>query len=292
MDRGRLSFMHGDLRLTENIWQIASDAAELAPRLCSACRNFHTLWPYHRLAQAAGGDVTAPEVYASIERLLSPGGQRILIGGSANSGLLAVVARACAPDTDITVLDRCATPLELCRRFAERWAIPVDLLHLDLAELAVISKYDVVFIHMLLQFIPFDRHLEVLTRVRRSLKPSGRMVLVFRTSPPLSEDLVTEYRSGYPLGLIEQLEAKGIPLPASRESFRRELELYFEERRAREGTHTCREDLEQDVIAAGFGIKELKPIAASMSSRFVQFNDRIGLQRFLMVAAPVAEQRS
>jgi SAM-dependent methyltransferase len=278
--------MQGELLFSEDVRQIAADAAELAPSLCDTCENFHTLWPYHRLAQAAGGDVAATLVCSTLQRLLSQPGRRILIGGSADSGLLAVVANAASPGTAITVLDKCKTPLELCRRFAERWSLPIDVLHLDLADLEATGAYDVVFVHMLLQFIPRDRHRGVLSRIRRSLRADGRLVLVFRTSPRLTETLAAEYQSDYPLGLIEQLEARGIPLPQSRESFRRQLEIYFDERRAREGTHNSHEDVERTAKDAGFRIEELTAIGASMSSPFTQFNARIGLQRFLMIAAP------
>jgi SAM-dependent methyltransferase len=278
--------MQDDLRFTENVRQIAADAAELALRLCDTCGNFHTLWPYHRLAQAAGGDVAAPLVRSALKHLLSPSDRRILIGGSADSGLLAVVANAASPGTAITVLDRCATPLELCRYFAKRWLLPIDMIHLDLAKLEVASAYDVVFVHMLLQFIPPDHHREVFSRIRRALRPQGRLVLAFRISPRLTDALAAEYRSSYPLGLIEQLDARGIPLPEGREAFARKLEIYFEERRAREGTNASRQDVEKAVEDAGFEIEQLTPIDARMSPAFVQFNSRIGLQRFLMIAAP------
>jgi hypothetical protein len=86
--------MQGELLFSEDVRQITADAAELAPSLCDTCENFHTLWPYHRLAQAAGGDVAATLVCSTLQRLLSQPGRRILIGGSADSGLLAVVANA------------------------------------------------------------------------------------------------------------------------------------------------------------------------------------------------------
>src|SRR5215472_6117076 len=38
----------------------------------------------------------------------------ILIAGAADTGLLALVARATSSDAEITVLDRCDTPLEMC----------------------------------------------------------------------------------------------------------------------------------------------------------------------------------
>jgi SAM-dependent methyltransferase len=277
--------MHGDLRLTEDLRQLAMDSVDLAPRLCGSCRNFHKLWPYHRLAGATGGDVTAPLVCSVLGRLLSPGSRHILIAGSADSGLLAVVARTASPGTAITVLDRCGTPLELCRRFAKRWSLTIDTVHLDVADLTAVSDYDVIFIHMLLQFIPLDRHLDILLRIRKALKPEGRLVLVFRTRPRLVDKFGDEHRYDFSRRLIQELEARNIPLPEPRESFQRDLEMYFEERRAREQTHAARADVEQLATDAGFDIEEIEPIDSTIAKPFVQLAARRGLQRFLMVAA-------
>ena len=129
------SRMHGDLRFSEDLRQLAAEAPNLASCFCGDCQNFHFLWPYLRLAGASGGDVGAAQVHASLTSLLSAGGQSILIAGAADSGLLSVVARAAGSDTEIVIIDRCRTPLELCRRFAAQWSLPVETLHRDLIEL-------------------------------------------------------------------------------------------------------------------------------------------------------------
>ena len=54
--------------------------------------------------------------------LFAQGRRHVLIAGSQDTGVLALVARAGAKhDANITVLDICETPLELCRRFAAQW---------------------------------------------------------------------------------------------------------------------------------------------------------------------------
>jgi SAM-dependent methyltransferase len=282
--------MHGEPRFSEDLRQLAVEAAEVSGRLCGSCANFHMLWPYNRLAKASGGDVAAPLVRSALSGLLSQSGRSVLIAGCADTGLLAVVARAANSGTDITVLDRCETPLELCRRFAGRWSLPIQTVHLDLMKLAEQSSFDVVFAHMVLQFIPASHSLDVLLRMRGSLRPDGRLVLVFRTSPRIEGSLVPEYLRGYPMNLIEQLEDSNVPLPEPREAFRRRLEVYFEERRAREGTHTSRAEVEELIKAAGFVIEEITPIDANMSEPFRQFCAKIGLQRFLAIAKPSSQR--
>jgi 2-polyprenyl-3-methyl-5-hydroxy-6-metoxy-1,4-benzoquinol methylase len=282
--------MHGDLRSVEDLSQVAAEAFEVAQRLCGSCRNYHSLWTYQRIAGASGGGVAAPVVQAVLGRLLSAPGRKILIAGCADTGLLAVVSRAAHPHSHIVVLDQCETPLELCRRFARRAALAVETLRLNLEELPAESTFDVVLAHSLLQHIAADRRIEVLSRLRRSLRPGGRLVLVSRTSDRIGGKLLPEYREGYARHLLEQLEAMKIPLPEPHDAFRRRIETYAEEHRAREGAHASREELEQLIEAAGFAIQDLMPIDASQSDPFRVLAAKISKQRFLVIAANQAQQ--
>jgi SAM-dependent methyltransferase len=278
--------MRGDLRFNEDLRQLAVDTPKLANRFCGDCQNFHFLWPYLRLAGASGGDVEAVLVHSALSSLLSGNGQKILIAGAADTGLLAVVARAANAGTEIVIVDRCKTPLELCRSFATKWSLLVDMLHLDLGKLSEQSCFDVVFAHSLLQFISPDRRVDVLSRMRRSLRPDGRLVLVFRTSARIEGNLLQEYREAYPRHLIEQLERMNVILPESCENFRRRVEIYSTEREAREGAHASAAEVEELIEAAGFAIENLMSIEASMSAPFRDLTAKIGKQRFIAIAKP------
>jgi SAM-dependent methyltransferase len=275
-----------DLRFTEDLRQLAAEACDIARHLCGSCENFHLLWPYLRLAKASGGDVDEQLFRTALNRMLSGSDQKVLIAGAADTGLLAVVARAASSDPGIVVLDRCATPLELCRRFSNRWLLPVKTLQMDLVALDVRATFDVVVAHSLLQFILPDRRVDVLSRLRRSLRPGGRLLIVFRTSARIEGSLLREYRETYSKNLIERMEEMNIPLPEQREDFRRRVDEYSEERRTREGAHQNRADVEQLIETAGFSIEELTSIEANLSAPFRQFNAKIDKQRFLMVAKP------
>lgn len=115
--------MQGD-RFSEDLPQLAAEAWEVADRFCGSCKNLHLLWPYYRLAGSPGQDVSF--IHPVLKRLFSSPGRSVLIAGCADTGLLALAARAAHADTAITVVDRCETPLELCRRFAHRWAIAAN----------------------------------------------------------------------------------------------------------------------------------------------------------------------
>jgi ubiquinone/menaquinone biosynthesis C-methylase UbiE len=276
--------LSGNLRFNEDLRQLAAEAYNVARRQCDSCINFHLLWPYLRLAKASGGDVDEPSFRTALTRLLSGRDQKVLIAGAADTGLLAVVTRAAGSSPEIIVVDRCATPLELCRHFASRWSLPVETLQADLTELELMAAVDVVVAHSLLQFIPADRRVDVLSRLRRSLRPGGRLLLVFRTSARIEGSLLREYRDSYSKNLIEKLGEMNIPPPEEHEDFRRRIDEYSEERRMREGAHQNCADVEQLIEDAGFAIEELASIEANQSAPFRQFNAKINKRRFLIVA--------
>jgi len=277
--------MHGDLRFAEDLPQLAAEAADVARRLCGSCQNLHLLWPYLRLAGASeGGRVGERHIHHVVQRLGSGDGRKFLIAGAADSGLLAVMARAVSPGTSIVVLDRCETPLELCRRFAKRWSLPIETLHVDLMQFSLPSAFDIVLAHSLLQFIPADRCVDVLSQLRRSLRPNGRLVILFRTSARIEGSLLPEYRQNYPTHLIKRLDRTNIALPEPREKFRRRLEIYAEERRAREGAHTSRSEVEQLIEAAGFAIESVTAIESNLSAPFQQLTAKVSKQHYLAVA--------
>jgi len=273
--------MQGE-RFSEDLRQLAGEAWEVAGRLCGACRNLHVLWPYQRLAGSPGRDVAVVEPV--LRRLLSASGRKVLIAGCADSGLLALVARTANPATAITVVDRCETPLELCRRFARRWDFTVDTDHLDLTELSATSSFDVVFAHELLQHIPADRRVDTLSRMRHAMRAEGRLVLVFHTSNRVDGDAVTAYQQHFPQHLIERLEANGVALPEPREAFRRRTESYADEWRAREGALASRAEVESLLGVAGFDIEDLTPIEVDRPKQFRELAAKVNKQRFLAVA--------
>ncbi len=279
--------MSRDIRFGEDLPQLAAEASDVAPRLCGACQNFHLLWPYLRLAGASGGGgVGEPLVHSALNRLLSGPAGKILIAGAADTGLLSVVARGVHVGTEIVVLDRCETPLELCRRFARRWSLPIETMRVDLMEFAVERRFDVVFAHSILQFIPADQRVDVLSRLQHSLRPDGRLMIVFRTSSRIDGALLPEYREAYPKQLIQSLEDASVALPERRDDFRRRVQNYAEERRAREGAHLSRADVEKIIEAAGFAIDEVASVEASLSAPFRQITDKIEKRRFLAIARP------
>jgi SAM-dependent methyltransferase len=171
---------------SERLSDLAAQAYQLSDRLCGACRNLHALWPYMRLLRSSTGvEHQGSNLEIALRGLIAGGLRKILIAGAADTGLLALVLRAAANNNvHICVLDICETPLELCRRVAHEWSLPIDTLKLDLRRLDVEQQFELVLVHGTLHFIAAaDRH-DVLNRIRRALGPGGCSCCYSRPANP------------------------------------------------------------------------------------------------------------
>src|SRR5215469_2395552 len=183
---------------SEPLPELAVETFDVAARQCASCRDTHTLWPYIRLSRTSIG---AEREGSRLEPLLAellPERPVILIAGAADTGLLALVARATSSDAEITVLDRCDTPLEMCRRLSARWGRLIATLHQDLRDLDIRDQFDLVLLHHTLQFVPAEHRMTVLLNLARALHPNGYLVHSFNVSRSLSGALGAEHRDVYP----------------------------------------------------------------------------------------------
>lgn len=277
--------MPENIRFSEDLPRLAAEASTIAPRLCGRCRNYHFLWPYLRLVGAPGAvDTGKLHLRQIVSDALSPGKKRVLIAGCADTGLLALVAEA-ARDAEIVVLDRCETPLELCRRYAQRWGLSIRTLHLDLENLAEPSSYNLVLAHSILPFISAERRVQVLRRLRRCLHNDGRLVLRFRARGPSDSADLIAYRSFVPGHLLERLARMGVPLPEPRQAFLDRLDSYVQERHARD-VEVSLTDVEQLLDAAGFAMASLTQLSSHGPAPFQQMAASALKRRFLAVAIP------
>jgi len=162
-----------------------------------------------------------------------------------------VLRAAANNNVHICVLDICETPLELCRRVAREWSLPIDTLKVDLRRLNVEQQFELVLIHGTLHFIAAaDRH-DVLNRIRRALRPEGLLVLLFNTS-----------------------------------SFCARLVAHSQQRQLREGAFTDPQDVKHLVGAAGFALLSCGQINVEVAGKANDFVSRFSKRRFLAVAKP------
>jgi SAM-dependent methyltransferase len=273
----------------EDLPRIAAKGFQLAGRLCRGCGQLHALWPYIRLARAtsAGLEDASLRLQSVLTGLVAAGRRDVLVAGSADTGLLALVARAGAGQPlDIVVLDRCETPLELCRRLAQRWSLPIATLHEDLDDLDRPGHFDIVLVYGTLHFLAPDRRADVLARMRRSLRPNGRLVLRVNASRRIEGDLTEEGRDGYADWVPEELSRIGMPLPEPLEAFRERLRLHAMSREHREGAFGAPEEIQALLAQAGFVTREWLELGVKLSAPVQEFVAKTGKRRFVVIAEP------
>ena len=278
----------GNVRFAEDLPRLAAAAAELACCFCDTCQNYHFLWPFLRLIDSPGSASDGGGSFEAIlAELIANGRRQVLIAGAADTGLLSIVARAAVGhQAGITVLDRCNTPLELCRQFADQWSLDIETMHIELDKLSIDARFDTVFVHSTLDLVAPDRRLDVLTRLRRALRPDGRLVLRFRTMGAAEPGNLANYRNAVPVHLIERLDSLNIPLPEPRDALRRRIESYAAERQAREARAGDCADMQQLIDAAGFSVQSITPIKTDHSAAFGPATPAASNRRFVVLAAP------
>lgn len=270
----------------ERLADLAAQAYQLSDRLCESCRDLHALWPYIRLSRSSTGIEGQGSPVANVLRRLISGGRRdVLIAGAADTGLLALVARAAAGQSvNIVVLDICETPLELCRRFAQQWSIPIKTLRRDLREFDDRRQFDVVLVHGTLHFIDEKGRLTAATRIRDSLRLEGRMVLLFNTSKALAPVPHDDIHAEYALAVLSELRSRGIPLPDAEAVMHGRLVDHSRRRQMREGAFVEAADAERLLESAGFKTISCEQIDVPFSAKAADYVSRILKRRFMLVA--------
>jgi len=189
----------------EPLARSAPIAWRAAPETCNAdapgaggCAWYHGLWQYLRLL----GLVTAPPAHGRffIDTLagLARRGEcaRVLISGSADYALLALVVHALRPDPDhprlapqITVVDRCETPLLLNRWYAREAGVAVETGRSDILRWGLgpgagrEGNFDVVCTHSFLGYFTDPQRAALMARWHALLRPGGRVVTINRVRP-------------------------------------------------------------------------------------------------------------
>lgn len=167
-------------------------ARELAGRLCghdplsgSTCAWYHGFWQYVRLlGLGASPSVHAARLLPALRSLARTGShQRLLISGAADYSMLATVVTAYSAEQARlrpVVVDMCATPLYMCRWYADRIHCEIATVASDIRSVAVTEPVDVVCTHAFLgYFSPADRG-PLIAKWASLLRPGGRIVTVQR----------------------------------------------------------------------------------------------------------------
>lgn len=186
--------------------QWAAESCWLNPETGKSCAWYHGAWQTWRLL----GIVTtltqqAPLYIDALRPLIASGdSKRVFISGSADYGLLSVVLDAFSQEgalPKITVADRCATPLRLCRWYAERFGYSITTAQSHIAEFRSETPFDLICAHSLLLCIPHSEHAKVVASWQRLLRPGGLLLMANNIYPEVrskftrfTPDQVTAYR--------------------------------------------------------------------------------------------------
>jgi SAM-dependent methyltransferase len=249
----------------------------------------HALWPYLRLARAtsAGSEEATSLLQSVLAEQIAAGRMDVLIAGAADTGALATVACAgVGHQPNILVLDRCETPLELCRRLAQRWSLPIATQHEDLECLDRPGHFDIVFAYGTLHFIDPDRRIDVLSRMHRALRPGGRLVLRANAGRRIEGELTRRGREGYPAWVPEELARRGVPLPEPAEAFRDRLRRHAASRENREGAFGAPGEIKSALALSGFTICDWREVGVALNAPVADFQAKTGKRRYLVVAEP------
>lgn len=153
------------------------------------CAWYHGLWQDLRLiGLAASPEFQAPFFLDAFQQIAKrPGRSRVLISGAADYSILACVLWACAEnaiDVDVTVVDRCETPLLLNTWYAGWAGGSVATVCADITEYHPEVPFDVICSHSFLgQFAP-DRRPGLVQKWGRLLQPGGMVLAINRLRPP------------------------------------------------------------------------------------------------------------
>jgi SAM-dependent methyltransferase len=171
----------------EDLASQAERGRELGSRLCTCEGYYHTLWGSLRIA---GVNNTMKGEAAALAELMAPflrDDMRVMIGGSADPGVLCGIGRIYSPRIPVfTVIDKCPAPLALIHEFASAKGIACRALHANLLDLDGSEQWDQIVLHYTADFM--DEHLRsrLFRNIARSLAPGGTLICATMTgaSPP------------------------------------------------------------------------------------------------------------
>jgi SAM-dependent methyltransferase len=182
-------------RLTEPwsedlIWQ-AVRGAELGEKFCTCEGYYHCLWGPLRASGAMRGLSSEEQILSDVMTPFIRQNARVLIGGSADAGVLCSLGRIYGPvKAAFTVVDRCRSPLELIREFTAAKRVSCRTLNVDILELDDREKWDQIVLHYTANFVDADHREKFLGRIARVLEPGGTLVCAVKTG----EEVFAEQR--------------------------------------------------------------------------------------------------
>lgn len=244
-----------DLLDPSDLIGLAAAGWRLGQDRCTGCGGYHRIWGTLRAAGVVGGTGADEAVLAPLLAALLKPGDRVFLAGSADPGLLDLVARAAGQiPLTVSVADLCATPLAVIAQLRRQAAISVSTRRLDLADLEDVGQWDLIISHSMLPFVPPTQRLEILVRLRRALAPEGRLVLAARTSANLTATEAALHDQAWTARARKRIVDAGVPLPGRAEAFDADLATFAARRQGQLGGFETAEVIAGLLEQAGFEV--------------------------------------
>jgi hypothetical protein len=179
----------------EPLLTTAPIARQVAPTLCSRrgpdqdCSWYHGVWQYLRVFGLASAPVRHEDFFVGALGDLAETGKhpRVLVSGAADYATLAQVLRAYegAPSRpDVTVLDRCGTPVLLSSWYGTFHGVPLHTVVADVLKYVPDAPFDVICTHSFLSQFSARTRPALVAQWREMLRPGGSVVTTTRISSP------------------------------------------------------------------------------------------------------------
>ena len=166
----------------------ASLARDLAERTCvrdgasgESCAWFHGLWPDLRLLGLVDNPAAWSGFYADTLRPLVTSHRRVMIGGAADNAMLAEILAVYGDLAEVTIIDRCPTPLAVNHWLAEQYGTAIASIAHDILTLegGLLAPFDVICGHGIVEhFSPGEARARLFAQWRKLLRPGGKIILV------------------------------------------------------------------------------------------------------------------
>lgn len=261
---------------------------------CSSCRPYHALWGYLRLTRQVGGvEADEPHLAPLLGQMLGHGHGRVLIAGSADSGVTAMVHRAAVgagASPRITVVDRCATPLLACQHFAAAHGIDLRVIRADLLDSAVDGEFDLIVAHSVLQFFTVHERRMALSTLRRLLSPRGQLLMVSRLASPDRDRTEharapDEWARALVAGIRGGLVERNLEPPFSPAELGEVVNDYVRRNGFHVSPHESEQALLDDLAGAGYRIDRMMPVGRGLEFMKDGNVSRTGRQGIVAIAS-------
>ena len=185
-------------RWTEDLPAQARLALAVGRTLCACEGHYHALWGSLRAADVANSLKREEPRLASLIAPFVRDGARVMIGGSADPGVLCAIGRIYAPKMPaITIMDRCKAPLELISAFTAAKGLACRTVNFDLLDLDGSEQWDQIVLHYTPDFLAPQIHRRLFRRLAQSLAPEGVLIFAAMTGVQVSGDHLQTLGSVY-----------------------------------------------------------------------------------------------